>query len=371
MTKHTSREFKKKKPNQKLAKVATNVKATERIVETYLGDKLKNTGEEIGSEHSENAKQNSDSDETESNNQGILGGHSLRTRKEKNDSDDNSSDDDSMSDGSESDNESEDDGYNEASKQDDAYNNDGVDSDANTETDIKFIGRHKSAKYQSSSGETSSSESDFDGVPVQLKKSEKDTKHKAAQSSVKMTTKKVKGEKLKKTVNRKNKNEETGKSFTEKTSGEMIVKKINLEELAEDTIDSRSSHKVPEFLLETALPKTKRKTRDPFFCASDDEENDSNNDNLDIDEDDNIVENDGYNENDNRFSSDINKDEFTGIRGLSTTFVGSLHSNKMMKCDDPQYRSNEEWKKIRQEMKFKKVSERLVYWKIIFVIYAP
>ena len=366
MTKHTSREYKKRRNKQKLQntdKVAMNIKVTEKIVESYLGNKLKHLGENIGkeaSESDENVKNESKpgslksrkGDEGVLNKKGVLSkekvGDSIdesysdsselntssdeksdrdvNTRKQSSDADDNSNNESEDGDSGDSD-------ENEASDIGDSDNNSGLESGR------KLSDIQQSSNKQLLRGETSSSESDFEDVPIKLKKSEMDAKNKSVQSSVKVKNNRAKQEKVKKKTISNSQNEKE-KLVSEKKSGEMIVKRINLEELKDDTIDAESSNKVPEFLLETALTKSKRKTNDPFFCASD-EENDDDKNSAQADDD----VGDEDNDIDDEFG---NSEEFTGISGLSTTFVGSLKSDEMMKCSK-QFRSNEDWKKLRQE----------------------
>ena len=376
MTKHTSREYKKRRNKQKLQntdKVAMNIKVTEKIVESYLGDKLKHLGEEINKEASESDKKlkneskpgslksrkgdegvlnkksvlskgivgdnidESDSDSSEQNTSSDeKSDRDMSTRKQSLDADDNSNHESEYGDSGDS-------GENDASDIGDS------DISSDSESGRKLSDIQRSSNKQLLRGETSSSESDFEDVLSKLKRSEMDDKNKSVQSSVKLKNNRTKQEKVeKKTI--PNSQNEKEKLVSEKKSGEMIVKRINLEELKDDTIDAESSNKVPEFLLETALTKSKRKTNDPFFCASD-EEND--------DDDKNSAQADDGNDEDNDIEDEFgNSEEFTGISGLSTTFVGSLKSDEMMKCSK-QFRSNEDWKKLRQE-KFTRVSGRWV-----------
>ena len=360
MTKHTSREYKKRRNKQKLQntdKVAMNIKVTEKIVESYLGDKLKHLGEEIGKEASESDKTLKNESKPErmksvQNKKGLLSKEKVGDNIDESDSDSSelntSSDEKSDSDVStrkqslgaddNSNNESED-GDSVDSDENESSDIGDLDNNSDSESGSKFSDLQRSSYKQLVKGETSSSESDFEDVPIKLKNSEMDAKNKFVQSSVKLKNNRAKREKLeKKTIS--NSQNEKEKLVSEKKTGEMIVKRINLEELKDDTIDAESSNKVPEFLLETALTKSKRKTNDPFFCASD-EENDDDKNSAQADDD----VGDEDNDIDDEFG---NSEEFTGISGLSTTFVGSLKSDEMMKCSK-QFRSNEDWKKLRQE----------------------
>ena len=377
MTKHTSREYKKRRNKQKLQntdKVAMNIKVTEKIVESYLGDKLKHIGEEIGKEASESDKKlknesksgslkSSKGDEGVQNKTGFLSKGKVGDNIDESDSDsseqntsiDEKSDRDvntrKILDADEYSNHESEDGDSEDSNENEASDIGDSDNSSDSESDRKLSDIQQSSNKQLLRGETSSSESDFEDVPIKLKKSEMDAENKFVQSSVKVKNNWAKQEKVeKKTIS--NSQNEKEKLVSEKKSGEMIVKRINLEELKDDTIDAESSNKVPEFLLETALTKSKRKTKDPFFCASDEENDDDKNSALAADDDNGDDEN---NDIDDEFG---NSEEFTGISGLSTTFVGSLKSDEMMKCSK-QFRSNEDWKKLRQE-KFTRGSGRWV-----------
>ena len=406
MTKHTSREFKKKKPNQKLSKVATNVKATEKIVESYLGDKLKHTDTEIDAINDGNTVKLKRERTT---NVEKSGDHLAKRRTllfanrssdfstaDEGDSDvsDNQSDSDEAveSDMNEQNNDrlktnrkaikkikkdkvnTSSDKNNDSSSDDNNDVSDAVDysSDSNEESsEHEQADIDDSAKPPVLECKTSSSESEFDSKPNNHRMSDKDSKQRSVENQVKKGNKKSGVEKLKqnakgnenvKKLKQKSRtnatdqmSSEENKSFIEKTSGEMIVKKINLEDWTEDSIDTETSKTVPEFLLETARQKTKRKIKDPFFSTNDESDVDSD-DNEKVDINSGNLE-DGENAN-NEFEEE--SEQFTGIRGLSTTFVGSLKSDRMMKCDDPQYRSNEDWKKKRHEMKARNFSEQLV-----------
>lgn len=404
MTKHTSREFKKKKPNQKLAKVATNVKATEKIVESYLGDKLKHTeidaindGNTVKLEgerttdvekwedylakrrtflfanqssdfstagkadegDSEVSDSQSDSDEAVESDMDEQNNDRLKTnrnaiKKIKKDKVNTSSD---------KDNDSSSDDNNDVSDAVDYSSGSNEESSDHEQADID-----DSSKPPVLECKTSSSESEFDSEPNNHRMSDKDSKQRSVENQGKKGNKKSRVEKLKqntkgnenvKKLKQKSRtnatdqvSSEENKSFIEKTSGEMIVKKINLEDWTEDSIDTETSKTVPEFLLETARQKTKRKIKDPFFSTNDESDVDSDdNEKVDINSG-NLEDSENAN---NEFEEE--SEQFTGIRGLSTTFVGSLKSDRMMKCDDPQYRSNEDWKKKRHEMKARNFSE--------------
>ena len=409
MTKHTSREFKKKKPNQKLAKVATNVKATEKIVESYLGDKLKHTDTEIDAINNGNTvklkgERTTNVEESENllatrRNLLFVGRSSdfcTAERVDEGDSEDSDSQSDSdeavESDMDEQNNDrlktnrkaikkikkdkvnTSSDKDNDSSSDDNNDVSDAVDysSDSNKESS-----EHEQADIDDSSKppvlecKTSSSESEFDSEPNNHRMSDKDSKQRSVENQVKKGNKKSAVEKLKqntkgneniKKLKQKSRtnainqvSSEENKSFIEKTSGEMIVKKINLEDWTEDSIDTETSKTVPEFLLETARQKTKRKIKDPFFSTNDESDVNSDNDEKGDINSGNVEDNENAN---NDYGEE--SEQFTGIRGLSTTFVGSLKSDRMMKCDNPQYRSNEDWKKKRHEMKARNFSEQLV-----------
>ena len=409
MTKHTSREFKKKKSAQRLAKVATNVRATEKIVETYLGDKLKDTNDtkheesrvvskqvnnddlvEEGSDSTAKAKKrliketsetrsainnkqkneeneslssddrNSDSDseiqenyQFRGNRKGAVTNKLSRHKEEQNidchddgDKDDNDVEEEEVK----SDNEELSDRFSDteedaSSEKEDLDHNVTFEED-DFETEQK-LPEHQSEDRTSSEGSDSEREN-------KVKNEEKDT----FSNSEKFTLKQKNLERLKQ---REQKQKDKVNTFQERTSGEMIVKKLNLEEWTEDSIDTEPSNTVPEFLMKSAPQKTKRKAKDPFFCTSDDEEFNSDNDVKSDDDNSDLDANVRHKNKDNSdvsVDSDSEAEHLTGIRGLSTTFLGSLNSGRMMKCDDPQYRSNDDWKKVRQDKK-NKLSERL------------
>ena len=127
----------------------------------------------------------------------------------------------------------------------------------------------------------------------------------------------------------------------EKIEGEMIVKKINLKEV-------ESADEIPSILTANAhaSKKTERKkTKDVFFACSDDEDDNEGQDigdmasaEADVNRDDNF---------DSNF--DLEENIHSKLNTFSTTFVGSLNSDKMMECNEKQFRTNEEWKRLRQE----------------------
>lgn len=381
MTKHTSREFKKKKATQKLEKVATNVKATEKIVETYLGDKLKNTEGEtniVDEENTEDFKQE-DTSKIRKLDKSVAEKKFKPPRKKSRTGSANSTkqkDDDSESLSDESDSESEvsdkirvkrKDGKSvsekisgikekEESSSDEEEDNSDNDYEEDVEENVgKDSGGTDFENARKTSvehllGVESSSESKHKSDLKNMKNAKRDKPGSSERTQTKLKNKKQKNDKFE--VESKNAN---SVNVVEKTSGEMIVKKINLEEWTDDSIQTEASNVLPDFLLKTTLQKNRKKVKDPFFWTGKEDSLEESNDTYSDSSD--SIDNEGEREN-TRDNENTASEHFTGMSGLSTTFLGSLNSDRMMACKDPQYRSNEEWKKLRHEVKTKKFAER-------------
>lgn len=152
----------------------------------------------------------------------------------------------------------------------------------------------------------------------------------------------------------KSKIKSTGKKFSPKEDGQIVIKKLDLGK--EDDIPSVLVSK------DTKLVKGKRRTKDPFFDCSD-----SGDEAIEVGEDhDNIEHNNDSDHDENQTLENIESsyrqksthNVHHGMNAFSTTFVGSLRSEDMMKCSDSQYKTNQEWKRLRQEKNPERTADR-------------
>ncbi|XP_045156764.2 serum response factor-binding protein 1-like [Mercenaria mercenaria] len=415
MTKHTSREFKKKKTKEKLKKVETNVKASETLVQKYLGEKLEGRND---LDHEVNERNNDDNDDVDDSsdeadesvkdivekknriindrgrtdsltteirniesvrkkgiNQNFCSLKSNTTQKQtdkknaknsiqsevqsENVDSDSISDEDSISRVANSSKEEEED-YDESIEEDDDECSEG-NSDEYSEDDGDDNEGSKNDEEEDESS-SSVSEDDADDNEQDLSKkltSDKMIKHKAKLLDMKTNIPDSKGVLSKKSLHKQKdsksdkftKTTEKKKVLKEKIEGDMIVKKLDL---AKDFVEDE----IPKILLsekEDKPVKRKKKTKDLFFDTGEDDDCGSNNkDTTEVNDDGNCesVDNEAI-------DSDMGRNFESSIQptmtAFTTCFVGSLKSSDMMACKDSQYRSNEDWKRIRHETKEQKM----------------
>lgn len=394
MTKHTSREFKKKKTKEKIKKLETNVKASETLIQTYLGGKLTNKLPSDPDEEPEVANEKLDSgfnnsnDDSESGDSHSVDGKSnlgdalkiitqsrkkdkaisetktahtkvdskkskllgkkdnsglatevdsgvntsekkkdlcienLIDRTKSGDSEESLEQSSSEDEGTDDDDKS----YKEEDEDNDADESDEFDAadDDNSSEDV--------ADNDEDGDEDDDGSNDNDSSEIQHSEDEKETK---------------KGKMSKELAKSDNKRKQPTKYLaTEKLEGEVVIKKLNL----------KGEVEIPTFLVgESRKPeKSKRKYKDPFFdlSGSENEGNDSGEREVEAE-----IDNVGFDdnetleniENDYRQRSTYNVHH--AMNAFSTTFVGSLSSKDMMKCNDKQFKTNQEWKRLRHEMK--------------------
>ena len=398
MTKHTSRDFKKKKTKEKVKKVETNVKASETLIHTYLGGKLQgkdlddteidkeaNT-EKIDSGFDNSSEQEDGASDGEANlgdalktiamskkkvegdkkakgvrnNLGGLnvaigkGGNRLKIQGKTseieidrfkpsqitnkvmettyNDSDE-SSEESSIDDGevkvkvpsnyskSENVDDNSDDESDDAEELDDDNDDDDDEIDNMEEMDDDNEGDDDVVDKEDSE---KNSEDGFEDNKIKNKKKLNAAKSKRRNVAfdVKLPMKTAAKEKL---------------------EGEVVIKKLNLsEDVSIPSILSTENKKIE---------KSWKKYKDPFFdCGNNDDETGENGDQFEED----IAEHDEEETLENiesNYRDKSNRNVHHALNAFTTTFVGSLKSEDMMHCNDRQFKTNQEWKKMRQEQK--------------------
>ncbi|XP_052792430.1 serum response factor-binding protein 1-like [Mya arenaria] len=386
ITKHTAREFQKKKSKEKLQKLETNVKASETLIQTYLGGKLtsikagksddSSDGDDVDDSHGATNEHLHKSDIQEGENDSVvlqtgknkkpLIGEKLMSRKlaikqkpiEKNLSEaqqaleikkkfssliDNEND-------SESDNESssEEDAeelHHTSSKlikgnqsvklkmnSDDDYESSSSDEDNNDSEDNKgddYVNdddEPSSDDEDNNESDDNGDQDDNDDDPDEESSSDDENKDDDDEE-----------EKVKKAdFKPKQKQKIVPKS---KVEGEMIIKKLNLKDVSEiEDIPTILTSKIPE-------KKEKKRVKDVFFACSDSENETDEETKFESKSD--AVEMDDEAKNNELETESV----YSKINAFTTTFVGSLSSEKMMECNEKQFRTNNQWKKLRQERK--------------------
>lgn len=382
MTKQTSREFKNKKTKEKMKKVSTNMQASETLVQKFLGEKLKGNHDDDDDGNDVDNHVSGDAESGEGTSSGQIVGNDgddaretvncdrakvsetiqdkMQTSKKQTKAQenrgfriDNSNESFGENEGSgeedidiklpiESDNESTGSNCEEADSDDgsDSEMENGFDDLSEDEDDSGHISEDSLAVLDDAvqqksilSGKISKNSNSKSISPKKSSPNQKLSKHKEADNEESSNMKKKKN------------------TLTEKVEGEMIIKKLDLQKnMDEDDI--------PTILLGSNddRPVKQRKIKmDAFFDtgegngieAGDNSVIGPNNDDFDKEK--------GKHD-DRNFENNIKPT----ITAFNTCFVGSLRSADMMSCKDVQYRSNEEWKKIRHEAR-EQTMGRFVY----------
>lgn len=386
VTKQTSREFKNKKTKEKMKKVATNMQASETLVQRFLGEKLKGNNNDDGDDNDDVDNHVNDDDDDDSG-KGASSGRIV-----SNDGDDVAKISETIQDkmqtskiltktkqrkaqGSEGfrrDNLNESFGENEGSGDSGEEDNDiklsvesdnestgsnceEVDSDDGSDSEMENEFDDFSGEEDDSGPISQDSCAKFDNDVVQQKSILSGKKSKKSDSksiSPKKASPNQKLSKYKEADSVESSNMKKKKSIlTEKVEGEMIIKKLDLQKnMDEDDI--------PTILLgsnDERPVKRKKIKMDAFFDTGEGDCNETG--------DNNVIEtnNDGFHrEKGKHDDGNLDNNIKPTITAFNTCFVGSLRSADMMSCKDIQYRSNEEWKRIRHEAR-EQTTGRFVY----------
>lgn len=375
MTKHTSREFKKKKTivekktKEKMKKVETNMKASETLVQKFLGEKLKES-------HDVESDDNDDDEDASGTEERAIGIEKQTVRKQQKvkirnlkrqrnmlkgnltvvDNINENSEEDIKDTGEDGDNfspPSDSDNASAVSDEEIIYSNivesenDEDDNDNNDDDNTD-----DSSDAEEDSGHVSdNSPIKSDKKALQLKAEKSRLKPEKSESR-NMSVMKRLSEHRDMETEESSKRTGRNKLLTEKVEGEMIVKKLDLRKNDDDD----GGDEIPAVLLShnnSSPVKRRRKRMDVFFDTGEEYDIDTHNDVVMTNEmeDDNLEVNDTEKNNDRKDKGSIQP----AISAFTTCFVGSLKSSDMMAIKDSHYRSNEDWKRLRHEAKEQKM----------------